>query len=265
DVIRFHIPAASQFVAELKPYAIAAGNIGANVDLEVELIDQNENILGVYNPETALDVSIDRWLMAGTYFLRIRSKGNAYAPDYASLGSYSVSARIIDNNALPLHKLQLKGIADNKQHKLDWEIIADEKIVAQTLEVSANGASFQPVASLQNNERSYRHQPTGNTTYYRLAVKFDNGKLYYSNAIVLRNSGSNSKPYLLGNVVSGSLRISSPAPYAYTIVDLSGRKVSNGRLQQGVNTVPLNFSTPGLYLIQFSNGQETFTEKFNRQ
>ena len=264
DAVKFTLALAGVFKTTVLPYSVAAGNAGANVDLEVELIDQGENIIGVYNPGAALDVSIDTALNAGTYYLRIRGKGNEHAPNYASLGSYTITASIA-NNTLPLHKLQLKGTTDNKQHKLDWEIVADEKVVTQTLEASVNGTSFQPVATLHSHERAYRRQSSGNLTYYRLAVRFDNGHLYYSNAITLRDNGNNSKPFLLSNSTGGTLRISSPATYHYAVVDLSGRMVQRGVLLQGLNSVSLNFSTPGLYLIQFSNGRETFTEKFNRQ
>ncbi|RYZ52312.1 MAG: hypothetical protein EOO14_16915, partial [Chitinophagaceae bacterium] len=130
DAFRFDVATTSRLKADINPYSIANGNVGSNIDLEVELIDQAQNVLGVYNPEDALNAVIDTLLPAGTYYLRIQGKGNVYAPNYASLGSYSIAAAITPGNTLPVHKLQLRGITENKQHKLDWEIVADEKVVS---------------------------------------------------------------------------------------------------------------------------------------
>src|SRR5829696_4164768 len=101
--------------------------------------------------------------------------------------------------------------------------------------------------------------------YYRLAVTFDNGHRQYSNIIALRSNETNAKPYLLGNVISGSLRISSPANYTYTIFDMSGHTRSKGTLTEGVSSFSPNLSTPGLYIIQYAKGHELYTEKFSRQ
>jgi hypothetical protein len=222
--------------------------------------------LGVYNPGTSLSASIDTTLSAGTYYLRVQGKGNEFAPNYASLGSYTLAASIAPvNTTLPVHKLQLKGSADSKQHKLDWEIVADETIVKQTLEVSNNGTDFHPTVTLDATARAYANSPSGNLTYYRLAVTFDNGRLYYSNIVPLRNNGSNTKPYLMGNVVAGTLRISSPSVYNYAVTDVAGRVITKGSLLQGLNTLPLNFSTRGIYIIQYTNATEMFTEKFSKQ
>lgn len=265
DVIKFTIATPSRFKTEASPYAISAGNIGSNVDLEVEILDQSETVVGVYNPATSLSVVIDTLLSPGTYYLRIQGKGNIYAPNYASLGSYTLAASITPGSTLPVHKLQLRGITDNKQHKLDWEIIADEKVVTQSLEVSTNGTNFQPAATLDAVTRAYNNSPSGSLMYYRLAVTFDNGRVYRSNVVALRNNGSNAKPYLLGNILTGTMRISSPSTFAYAILDMTGRVVAKGTLMQGVNNLSMNFSTKGMYLIQYHNGNEMYSEKFTKQ
>jgi hypothetical protein len=166
---------------------------------------------------------------------------------------------------LPVHKLQLRGATDNKQHRLDWEIVADEQVLAQTIEVSANGSSFQPVATPGVAARSYNLAPADGLLYYRIAVLFDNGRRHYSNIIALRSSGNSAKPYLVGNIVTGTMRINSPAAYTYTIVDMAGRVIAKGNLQQGMNTISPRLSTNGLYLIQYYNGSEVTTEKFSKQ
>lgn len=265
DAIRFTMAAAGRFKANVLPYSVAGGNTGANVDLEVELLDHAENVVGVYNPATLMGTSIDTALLAGTYYLRVRGRGNIYAPNYASLGSYTINATLVPGNPLAVHKLQLAGMTVDKKHKLDWEIAADEKVVSQVLEAATDGSSFKPLADLDATVRTYHHLPATSVTYYRMAITFDNERRNYSNIVALRSNGSNAKPYLLAHITTGTLRISSPGKYAYCVFDLTGRVVSKGALVQGMNTVSPHFSTSGLYIIQFTNGQDMFTEKFSKQ
>lgn len=265
DVVKFQLPTGGRFKAIASPYSIGDGSTGSNIDLEVELLDQSRNVIGVYNPETALSASIDTVLSSGTFYLRIQGKGNLYAPNYASLGSYNIKASVAPANALPVHKLQLRGIVENKQHKLDWEIVADEQVVAQTLEVANNGINFQPLATVGQAERAYLANAKEKISYYRLAVRFDNGRTHYSNVVALKSNGNNTKPYLLGNLVTGNVRVSSPSAYAYTVLDASGRVISKGNLQQGVNDLPVKFSTNGIYFIQYQNNSEIITERLMKQ
>lgn len=266
DVIKFTVASNGRFKLDALPYAIATGNTGANIDLGVEVLNGVEQVIGTYNPSATLSAAIDTQLNAGVYYLRVQGVGNMYAPDYASLGSYTLNGSLTTGNLLPLHKLLLKGTTDNGQHKFDWEIIADEKVVNQTLEVATDGTRFQPVAAVAATNKTFGYFPIiKSLLYYRLNVVFDNGRQFYSNVIALRNAGGNNKPYLIGNTTSGNITVNSPSNYTYTIHDLSGRVVSKGTLTTGVNTIATGFAASGLYLIQYNNGSELYTEKFSKQ
>jgi hypothetical protein len=266
DVIKFKTGSTGKFNIDAKPYSIASGNTGSNIDLQVELLDGSKQVVAVYNSATTLSTSIDTVLNPGTYYLRVQGKGNEYAPNYASLGSYTVEASMAPLATLPLHKLLLKGATETKQHRLDWEIEADEPVVSQTVEVAANGNNFEPLATVGASARSFSYLPTGSSMlYYRVKVAFSNGSTYYSNTIPLRQSGSNGKPSLAGNMIRGTMTISSPSTYQYAILDYSGRMVEKGTLTQGVNTISPRFTANGIYVIQYYNGSEMHTEKFSRQ
>jgi hypothetical protein len=266
DVFKFTMASNGRFTLEAFPFSIATGNTGSNVDLSVELLNSAETVISVYNPATTLNASIDTQLTAGVYYIRVHGEGNSYAPNYASLGSYSIKSTFTIGNPLPLHKLQLKGVSDKGQHKFDWEIIADEKVVSQILEVATNGLNYQTVAAINATGTAYSYLPTSkHLLYYRLNVVFDNGRQYYSNVIALPNNGSNSKPYMIGNLVSNNITINSPSNYTYSIHDLSGRNVSKGTLTSGLTTVSTGFIGSGLYVIQYNNGSEFYTEKFTKQ
>ena len=108
------------------PYSIATRNVGSDIDLQVELLNDTGTVIGVYNDPALLNTLVDTALAAGTYYLRVQGMGNVYAPNYASLGSYVLNATLMPGYLLSVHKLQLKGATEAKQHKLDWEIAADE-------------------------------------------------------------------------------------------------------------------------------------------
>jgi hypothetical protein len=144
---------------------------------------------------------------------------------------------------------------------------ADEAIVNQVVEVSANGRDFQPVAEPAADNRAFSYQAKGSSVLqYRLNLTFDNGRQHYSNTIALRTSGKTDKPQLYTNIIrSGAIMLNSPSLFNYTIRDYSGRTVAKGVSNQGASSVNVNNLTSGAYLIVFENGQDQYVEKFIKQ
>jgi hypothetical protein len=266
DIFKFNLNDRSQFQLSGVPYNVGTGNTGSDLDMQVELMDGANNTIGTYNPGNALNSIIDTALNAGTYYLRVDGKGNLYASEYGSLGSFSLQGAFSKINPLPLRRLELKGIADGTKHKLAWVIDADEAIVNQVLEVSGNGHAFEPVVQSSAHVREYNYTPnTAHTVQYRLKVTFDNGRQYYSNTIAIRSTSS-VKPQLLTNVIHNNLlMISSPGTYSYTITNYNGRMISKGQVLQGSASINTGFLTSGMYVVRFYNGQEQYTEKFVMQ
>jgi hypothetical protein len=264
DVFQFTMPVQGIFHLDANPYNVGSGDNGSNLDMKIELWT-NKRLLGTYNPDMLLNATIDTILDASTYFLLVQSSGNAYAPDYASLGSYALSASYEPVTVLPVHRLQLQGSSGNGGvHKLDWIIEADESITSQTLEVSFDGKNFQVLNAIKPVVRTYQYIPTDrNILYYRLKVNFNNNRQYYSNIVALRNS--TIKPSLLNTVVSNSLQINSPSSFRYVVADYSGRSVAKGILSAGNMSINTTNLSSGMYVIQFTNGQEQYAEKFMKQ
>lgn len=265
DVVSVTIPSFGRFKLDAEPYNIGDGYSGANLDLEVDLMSNATTVLGTYNPASTLKSGIDTMLNAGIYYLRLQGKGNSFTSAYASLGSYNLLGQFGAGIILPLHKLELHGIVEKGQHKLDWDIEAEEAVVKQTLEVSTNGQNFQVAAQPGSTERTYNYfAGTGANLYYRLNVEFDNGRQYYSNIVSLGDNKA-QKPSLVSNLVRGNLTINSPGLYNYSIIDLNGRLVSKGSLSQGINTISTSTMNSGMFIIQYLNDNSRFAEKFIRQ
>jgi hypothetical protein len=208
-------------------------------------------------------------LNAGVYYAKIEGRGNQYAPNYASLGSYSLQASFIDHDVpLPLRQLELAGKLNNSRHELSWLIDADEKVINQTIESSTNGRDFSVLTMPSAEVRSYSYTPSASgLLLYRLVVTFDNGKQYFSNTIsLLESSSTDSKPRLNGNIISDRyLSVNSPGNYAFHVLDLSGKAIAKGQITNGINSVNTTIIAAGMYFINFTNGKEQWTEKFVKQ
>lgn len=263
DLFKFTMPTFGRLQLDAIPYNVGTSNSGSDLDLQVEILDGSYASVGTYNPGNLLSSVIDTFISAGTFYLRIDGKGNIYAPEYGSLGSYSLKATYTDAAILPIRRLELRGKLDGDTHSLNWLIDADENIMKQVIEVSANGINFTPLDQPNNALRSYSYHPLNNhPLLYRMHVTFDNLKEYYSNTIAIR-PGKTAKPQLVGNMITGTnLTVSSPGNYQYQIIDQSGRMLSKGLLEKGYSSIHSGNLNTGIYIIRFSDGHEQFSEKF---
>ena len=266
DMIKFTQPSLGRFQLSAVPYNVGTGNSGSNLDMQVTLYNSSQTQLNIYNPGTLLSSVIDSVLVPGTYYLKVEGRGNIYAPNYASLGSYSLQGDFTAGNPLPLRKLELHGELAADKHRLTWIIDADEAITKQILEISTDGRSFNAVTQTSNELRSFMYKPYVTTTaQYRLNVTFDNGRQYYSNIVSLRNTGSVDWPKLVSNITNNSIIVTSPGTYGYAIYEFSGKTVSKGQLTNGLNTINTAGFTGGMYIIRFANGAEQWIDKFVKQ
>ncbi|MFL5740659.1 MAG: zinc-dependent metalloprotease [Flavisolibacter sp.] len=263
DVFRFTIPEPGNFHLDALPYNTGNGDLGSDLDMEVSLLTNSQNVLGSYNPDLILSSAIDTILPAGNYYLVVQGKGNMFAPEYASLGSYTLKATYSPSTVLALRQLKLQGSAQNNQHQFSWNIDADEQVVKQQLETSNNGIDFHLLSDFNKDQRNFSYTPLQEgILYYRVHVLLDNGQRFYSNIIALRSQAKNIRPILQGNLIQHALLVSSPASFDYEITDYSGREISKGKLVQGVSHIDTEELGRGMYLIRFSNGKEVYTEKF---
>ena len=265
-MFKFTQASAGRFLLTATPYNVGTGNAGSNLDMQVTLYNNSQTQLNVYNPGTLLSSVVDTFLNAGTYYLKIEGKGNAYASTYASLGSYSLQGDYGAGNPLPLRKLELSGEVLSDKHRLSWVIEADEAVVRQVLEISTDGRNFSPVTQTSVDLRSFMYKPYVSTTaQYRLNVTFDNGRQYYSNNVSLRNTSVGNWPKLTTNIISSSLVVNSPGVYSYSVHEYSGRTIASGKLTNGLNTINMSSVTGVMYVVRFTNGTEQWTDKFVKQ
>jgi hypothetical protein len=267
DMFKFIMSSNGRFQLDAIPYNVGTGNTGSDLDLQVTLYNSSQNQINVYNPGTLLSSVIDTTLNPGTYYVKVEGKGNAFAPNYASLGSYSLRGQAEPGAVLPLRKLELRGYMDGDNHQLGWVIDADEAILEQFLEISTDGRNFQPLTQSPVNDRAYIYRPVNiSTALYRLKVIFETGRQYYSNVVNIRQSANLPRPQLMSTLVNGnSIAVSSPGRFQYSLFDLQGKQVMKGQLTNGINHIDATRLTSGMFLIQFADNTQQWTEKFVRQ
>ncbi len=266
DFFKFTISEKSVFKLSAVPYNVGTGNNGSNLDLQVDILNDKQKLIGSYNPGNALNSFVDTTLNAGTYFLKVDGTGNSYTSEYGSLGSYSLEAAYADLSTLPLRTLALKGIADNNKHAFTWVIDADETVTGQVLEVAENGRPYKAVANLPAGARSYNYLSVSTgSLQYRLSVSFDDGKQHYSNTIALKNKPTFSPEIINNGMLTNALVVSSSAAFSYVIVDFNGRKVASGALGSGRSSININNFTSGVYLLQCTSGEDQYLQKFIKQ
>jgi len=263
DLFKITVPTFGRLQLDAIPYNVGTGNSGSDLDLQVDVLDGSYASIGTYNPGNLLSSVIDTFVNAGTYYMRIDGKGNIYAPEYGSLGSYSLQATFTDGTLLPVRRLELRGRLDGDMHTLSWLIDADEHVMKQVIEVSSNGINYTPLDQPNNVLRNYSYRPLDTRPLlYRLHVTFENLKEYYSNVIAIRQ-GKAVKPQLVGNTISGNyVTVNSPASYHYQIIDQSGRMLSRGNVEKGYSSLGLGSLHSGIYIIRFTDGAQQWSEKF---
>ena len=263
DLFRFAMRQTGRFRLDAVPFNLGTGNVGSNLDILVQLLDVNGSPLASYNPAPLLNSVIDTLLPAGTYFLSIDGKGNQFAPEYGSLGSYSLRGSTMPLTVLPLRSLRLQGRAANGRHSLSWNIDADEAVVSQQLEVSDDGRNFRPLTEPAAAGRAYSYGAGAQRLQYRLYVVFDNGRGYYSNTVLLAPAAADGHPRLLQTIVrGGALTVQVTTETQYQVGNNLGQLIGRGTLPPGGSRLPLPALPAGTYWIRFYAGGEVFLEKF---
>jgi len=266
DIDIFRIDITSDTRLQLSATPSASNSTKPNVDMQMAILDSRGNTINTYNPPTSLNIAIDSFVTAGTYYLRLTNASNSNVSNYGMLGDYTVAGAALPST-LPVHSMKLSGKANNSNHELNWNIVADEPIESILIETSTNGMSFSNLQKVNSNSSSFGYQPTEKKTiYYRLLVTTASQLKYYSNVVALREVGGKSKVDVVTNIINkNEIGLNSNGSYNWRIIDMSGRALANGRTTTGFNQLQPGILTSGMYLLQIVDGGDVITEKIIKQ
>jgi hypothetical protein len=264
DFFKIVLTTSSILKMNVLPSNVGTGNSGANIDIELCLLKSNGQLIKKYNPANLLSASLDTNLNAGTYFLSVDGVGNQNLDEYGSMGYYSMTGSV--DAVLPVTKLVVKGEVKLKEHLINWEFEADEKIKETVVEYSNDGNNFKQLHSFSPAVTNYAYQPfASGSLYYRIkmtAVQDD--RPYYSNVITLQSPQIN-RVALYSNMVTSTALLNINGNYAYQLIDETGRLLQRGKLTQGLNNISLSSNRKGLLLLKVFNEREQVVYRLIKQ
>jgi len=262
DFFSLNLSNSGRLVVNVLPFSVAAGNASGNIDIQVSLISGNK-VIGSYNPGNTVQAIIDTTVNAGTYYLRVSNTSNVNTSNYGMLGNYNITGTFTASGSLPIYSLNLSGSVDQNQHRLNWNIVADEAIESIRVEVSADGRNFSKLQDLSGTTRQFAYQPMDSKPmHYRLFVTTASQLTYYSNIVSLKETATSANYTLLSNRINGTeLVVNSKGSYNWRLLDMNGRNLQNGRLTTGVNRLQTPTLNSGMYLLQVIDGTNITTER----
>jgi hypothetical protein len=208
----------------------------------------------------------------------LSSQDREYATEFTCL-SYP------QQSTLPLSLLSFTGSYRNQATTLNWLTENETNFSSFEVQRSSNGADFTAIASRASaataatSRQSYQYKDdlsglTGNVFYYRLKMLDNDGKLRYSNVIMIRKESKaiNGIAINPNPVVNGMATVrftsSSTNVVDFSVIDMNGKTIlkQQNRVFEGNNSISLNnlgLLQPGVYLLQMFDGQELNAIKFN--
>ena len=259
DAFKISLPQNGQLHLAANPFSVGSNNDGADLDMQVTLLNSNMNVVKVYNPEDKLNVAIDTTLMAGDYYLVVNGSGNANTSNYGSLGSYAISGTFDVLRTTPVEQVLLSGESDKGKHNLSWSIISDEPIKNLSIESSFDGSIFTTLTKLSVLDKNFSYTPLlSENIFYRLKVTSVTGQESYSNIIPLKPVEERSKAFTITSIVNSQITVNASRDYKYQLADMSGRIVKTGSADAGLTNININNSPNGIYIMQIiCNNQRT--------
>ena len=251
---------------DANPYSVGANNDGANLDLQLKLLDATFQVIATYNPLTTLNAIIDTTLNTGTYYLVIDGSGNSNTTNYGSLGSYTISGTFSPVSVTPIRSIALTGRVANNKHDLNWNIVTDDPIKSIELESSKDGSNFQLLTSVPADARRFMNDPFNSATlYYRLKVTSIIYQTAYSNIISLKSNGTNAAKFIVSSLVQDEIMINAGENYQYLLLDARSRVMAKGNNSAGINKINITNVPNGIYVMQIVSNTERMTERIIKQ
>ncbi len=263
DAFKFTLSQSGNFHLSVTPYSFDNKNNGANLDVKVDLYSSNKSLIKSYNPADKMEVIIDTVLQSGSYYFSVSGAGNEYAPQYGSLGSYTIEGA--SGALLPIKDVQLSGTQNGEKHLLQWNIVSDDPIKEQLIEVSTDGINFSALAASFAAQRNYNYVPQlkGNL-FYRIKVTSVLSQVMYSNVISLKATADRSS-FIVSTFVHDNSTVHATEAFRYRLTDVNGRTLLAGTGQTGINTIYMSKYPAGIYLLQMISSKNSVTERIVKQ
>ena len=192
-----------------------------------------------------------------------------YVVNLGDFGNFD-SAYVNANCIVPIQLHSFTGALVNNKINLNWKVATATNFSHFEIEKSSNGINFTTVGNvaLQNTDQ-YQFADglsINNSNYfYRLKLVDLDGNFTYSN-ILRFQSKTNTGLTILGNPVKNNLVVTGLQNSGHlAIYDIAGKMVQQKNVQSISELMEVNGLSKGLYILKYTNGQSTETQKFVKE
>jgi hypothetical protein len=231
----------------------------------------------IANTTSYLPVSIPTAAVQGTYRMRVRLNQDPALASLSPCGTTNLGeARdytvVLSLQPLPVTLISFNGRINGPADLLYWTVGDTRDLASFTLERSVDGVAFTALGTVDKKaglthgtETDYSfndEHPLSGDNYYRLGVKEVNGKVSYSNTVLLHRENATDQMLVYPNPAKDQfhLKFTSAANETITIEiqDISGRvlKREERAAARGNNDFTFNFSNlaAGSYMVHAITG-----------
>ena len=248
DAFKFTLLQNQNFNLAVQPFSIGKNNEGANLDIKLTLYNENKQIICLYDPVAAMNVTVDTILNAGTYYLVVDGSGNTNVSDYGSLGSYKMTGL---SGVLATCKINLSGSNINSNHRLNWIIQCNEAIKSVSIETAVDAIHFNTIEASTKTATSFSYKPFCSTNlYYRIKTITASENVAYSNTILLRGEEKLTSVFTVSTFTQNYISIQATATYQYLLSDATGNSILKGNGGIGFNKINILNNPSGAYVLQ---------------
>lgn len=266
DAFKIVFTSAGALHLDAIPFSLNSSTMdGANLDIKLTLVNSGYQTIRTYDVSTLLNVVIDTTLPKGTYYILLEGTGNAFASNYGSLGSYTISGSFASSGVLPIRDVALTGKENRGMHSLSWNIISDEPIKTIIVQSSTDGRFFTNLASINGKESGFSYAPSMSPDiFYRLKVASVTDQTVFSNIIALKTTAQIQK-FKVSTLVQNEIVVNAFENYKYQVVDIHGRVIGSGSSNAGVNRINVSNIPNGMYIIQMTGKNQKQSERIIKQ
>ena len=208
---------------------------------------------------------------------KLYAAGNASFP-----GADGVVARylIVSQGPLPVSLFSFTAILQsNKTVALNWQTLSEQSLSGFTVERSADGTTFAPIAyvtakgnsSIKQNYSAIDPQPLYAINFYRLKITDIDGKITYSKTVSINIDDNSFTLKLSPNPTKNTLFVKAGGDNekgTFIIYDVSGRKMQEIKVDLNGATsfsIDVNNLPAGIYNLQLQTISATYTKRFIKE
>lgn len=172
----------------------------------------------------------------------------------------SASRVLTNDQVLPVRGLELQLREKGTGVELQWTVLGEEDVKHYEVLHSINGSNFRKIGEVKATDKGNKimysftdANAVNGTNYYKIVVVDEDGKLHYSD---VRSIGIASKLQLYPTVITDHFTVNQPnaSPSVLTLTDVSGVRLLQKTIGQGINKIETGFLTAGTYFVQITRG-----------